>query len=155
VLFPALDSGIAGSAPPEADSAAHSHREGLHGRVLVVDDDEAAGGFMEDLFASWGLDATLARNGVDGCETFAADPGRFDLVLLDQTMPRMTGLEAASRMRALRADVPLVLYTGYSDDLTSEQVEAAGLQALLRKPVDTEELLALVRELLAASAGNN
>jgi CheY-like chemotaxis protein len=73
-------------------------------------------------------------------------------VLTDQTMPRLTGLELARSMLALRPDAPIVLYTGYSDDLSAEHVHQAGLRAMVRKPVDPATLFGVLRSHLPAQA---
>jgi CheY-like chemotaxis protein len=87
---------------------------------------------------------------VDACERFAADAEDFDLVLLDQTMPRMTGLEAAGQLAKLRPDVPVILYTGYSEQVSRAGLAAAGVRALLRKPVDVGLLRETLGELLGS-----
>ena len=69
----------------------------------------------------------------------------YDLVITDQTMPRMTGLELTRELLAIRPGLPVVLYTGYADGVMDAQVEAAGVRALLRKPVEPAQLLALLR----------
>jgi signal transduction histidine kinase len=124
-------------------------RTGLRGRVLLTDDEASVREFMDDLLGSWGLDVTLAENGVEACERFAADADGFDFVVLDQTMPRMTGLEAAEQILKLRPDVPVVLYTGYSEQVTEGRISAAGIRALVRKPLDIPAFRKLVEELLS------
>jgi CheY-like chemotaxis protein len=113
--------------------------------VLVVDDEQMVGEFMGDLLTGWGLEVTVSSSAVEARELFARDPGRFDLVLTDQTMPRLTGLELARSLLALRPDAPIVLYTGYSDDLSAEHIHQAGLRALVRKPVDPATLFGVLR----------
>ena len=61
---------------------------------------------------------------------------RYDLVILDQTMSRMTGLEMAQHLLKLRPGLPVVLYTGYSDEISETQVRQRGIRALVNKPVD-------------------
>jgi PAS domain S-box-containing protein len=124
----------------------------LSGRVLVVDDEQMVGEFMGDLLAGWGLEVTVSSSAVEARELFAQDPARFDLVLTDQTMPRLTGLELARSMLALRPDAPIVLYTGYSDDLSAEHIHQAGLRAMVRKPVDPATLFGVLRSHLPAQA---
>jgi CheY-like chemotaxis protein len=124
----------------------------LSGRVLVVDDEQMVGEFMGDLLAGWGLEVTVSSSAVEARELFARDPARFDLVLTDQTMPRLTGLELARSMLALRPDAPIVLYTGYSDDLSAEHIHQAGLRAMVRKPVDPATLFGVLRSHLPAQA---
>ena len=123
-------------------------RDSLHGRVLVVDDEASVAELMQDLLENWGLTVTQSTSSLGARDTFAADPQRFDLVVLDQTMPRMTGLELAQEILRLRPDIPIVLYTGYREALSEQQVKAQGLRALIRKPVDAAELFTLLRSLL-------
>jgi CheY-like chemotaxis protein len=135
--------------PAENESSAGDAPASLRGRVLVTDDETSVREFMDDLLASWGLGVTLAKNGVEACERFASDTDGFDLVVLDQTMPRMTGLEAAEQILKLRPDIPVVLYTGYSEQVTEGRISAAGIRALVRKPLDIPAFRTLVEELLA------
>ena len=70
---------------------------------------------------------------------------RFDLVITDQTMPRMTGIELARELLAIRPELPVILYTGYADGVMDAQIDAAGVRAMMRKPVEPAQLLALLR----------
>jgi CheY-like chemotaxis protein len=73
---------------------------------------------------------------------------RVDVVLLDLAMPDMSGEEAFLRLRELRGDLPVILITGYDAARVAERFAARGLDALLRKPWEPEELVATVRNLL-------
>jgi PAS domain S-box-containing protein len=121
---------------------------GLCGRVLLAEDEAAVREFMEDLLTSWGLEVALAENGAEACERFAANPPAFDLVVLDQTMPRMRGLEAAEQLLQLRPDLPVILYTGHSEHLSEARISAAGIRALTRKPLDVPAFRRLLENLL-------
>jgi CheY-like chemotaxis protein len=79
---------------------------------------------------------------------FAQDPQRFDLVVTDQTMPKMTGSELAQRLMAKHPGLPVILYTGYTERLTEEQTRRAGIRALVTKPVDIAAFFGLVRDIL-------
>jgi CheY-like chemotaxis protein len=120
-------------------------RPHLTGRVLVVDDEEMVGDFMAEMLANWGLDVTVKRSPTEAEVWFAHDPKRIDLVITDQTMPRLTGIALAQRLTGVRPDMPVILYTGYSDTVTDEAMARSGIVALLKKPVDTDKLLALLR----------
>jgi PAS domain S-box-containing protein len=117
----------------------------LAGRVMVVDDEDLILEFMGDLLQGWGLDVMLMPNGVDARQAFAAQPGHYDLVLTDQTMPRLTGLELARQIRGIRPDTPVILYTGYGEEISAAQLAASGVRALARKPVEPADLLALLK----------
>lgn len=151
--------------PPGHDSQAHpaarattdrSFRSGpaLTGRVLLAEDEASVREFMGELLSSWGLEVTLAENGVEVCERFAAEPDAFDLVLLDQTMPRMTGIGAAEQIGKLRPAVPLILYTGYSEQVSKARLAAAGIRMLFRKPLDIEDFRASLETLFSGQDGD-
>jgi PAS domain S-box-containing protein len=135
------------AAPPSMEAASRL----LAGHVLLVDDEPAVGEFMQDLLEDWGLAVTVFNESVDACRKFSDDPDRYDLVILDQTMPRMTGLDVAQQLLKLRPDLPVILYTGYSAEISEALVKQRGIRALLSKPVDTKRLHNLVERLLAAS----
>jgi PAS domain S-box-containing protein len=122
-----------------------SRQAALRGRVLLVDDEETVVGFMRELLEGWGLEVTAKTSGVDAREEFARAPERYDLIVTDQTMPRLTGLQLARDVQGIRSAVPVILYTGYADELTEAQAEAAGVRALLRKPVEPAALHALLK----------
>ena len=146
VLFPVLrvgDDAIEHETLPGYVPA--SRKPGLRGHVLLVDDEEMVVGFMRELLEGWGLEVTAKRAGPDARQLFADEPDRYDLVITDQTMPRMTGLELARELLAIRPELPVVLYTGYADGVMDAQVQAAGVRALLKKPVEPAQLLALLR----------
>jgi len=127
-------------------------RHGITGRVLLVDDEPAVGEFMQDLLEDWGLTVSAFNSSVDACMIFSDDPDRYDLVILDQTMPKMTGMEVAHQLLKLRPGLPVILYTGYSDEISEEQILGEGIRALVNKPVDTRRLHDLVWRLLSGTA---
>jgi PAS domain S-box-containing protein len=113
----------------------------LKGRVLVVDDESAVGGFMRELLESWGLEAASVTSPALAKEAFE----RYDLVITDQTMPGKTGFELAREMIARRPGLPVILYTGHGERITQRDVEAAGIRALLHKPVEPDLLYEMLR----------
>jgi CheY-like chemotaxis protein len=117
----------------------------LAGSVMVVDDEDMILEFMGDLLQGWGLEVTLMPNGFDARHAFAAEPRRYDLVLTDQTMPLLTGLELARQIHRIRAGTPVILYTGYGEEISAEQLAAARIRALARKPVEPSELFSLIK----------
>ena len=116
-------------------------KSALRGRVLVVDDESAVGGFMRELLESWGLEAVHVTSPALAKEAFVG----YDLVITDQTMPGTTGFELAREMIARRPALPVILYTGHGDRITQRDVEAAGIRALLHKPVEPDVLYGLLK----------
>jgi PAS domain S-box-containing protein len=140
VLFPVAGGRVA----PEERKSGTRKRPKLSGSVLVVDDEQMILEFMGDLLAGWGLEVTLKAGGIEAKHAFAAEPQRYDLVLTDNTMPRITGLELARQIRAIRPGTPVILYTGYGEDIAEAELAVAGVRALAKKPVEPAELLALL-----------
>ena len=137
VLLPALEGEADAAVSSDAGKARRKPlRHALEGRVLLVDDEQMVGEFMAELLGGWGLEVTVRRNPVEAERWLAADPERVDLVLTDQTMPKMTGLDLAGRVSALRPGLPVILYSGYADNIGADQLARYGVRALLRKPVE-------------------
>jgi PAS domain S-box-containing protein len=153
VLFPTLPQDEAAARPARrARAGAAAPRIELAGHVMVVDDEAMVSEFMKELLESWGLAVTAKPNGVEAREAFARTPELYDLVVTDQAMPRITGLQLARELLEIRPTVPVILYTGYADDLTEAQAHAAGVRALIRKPVEPAALLALLQAHLPSGA---
>ena len=151
VLLPAPE-GDAGEPPAEESSGRLSARgrAQLRGRVLLVDDEEVIRDFMQDLLGGWGLEVETSADGAAAREAFASDPGRYDLVITDQTMPGLTGLALAREIARLRPGLPVILYTGFAADLSQRELDTACVAALVRKPIEPAQLLPLLRERLSS-----
>lgn len=91
-----------------------------------------------ELLESWGLEATAVVSPLGVLERISRQPP--DLVILDQSMPGITGMNLAREIAAARPGLPVVLYTGNSDRVEQEELDAAGVRALLHKPVEPDEL---------------
>jgi PAS domain S-box-containing protein len=152
VLLPALQVREYSATQPHPTSEDNPlPRASLAGRVAVVDDELSVVRFMQDLLGHWGVSVTAFAHGREALGALAAGDA-FDLMITDQTMPGMTGLEFARAARALRPALKIVLYTGYGDGIGPTDVERAGVVALLHKPIDPSKLLALLSEHLEQAA---
>ena len=80
---------------------------------------------------------------------FRMAPQRFDLVITDQTMPHMTGEELALELRRLRADIPIILCTGFSHIMHAERAQELGIDAFLMKPLAMQDLARVIQQVLA------
>jgi YesN/AraC family two-component response regulator len=76
------------------------------------------------------------------------DPSGFDLVITDQTMPDMTGIELAKEVLALRPDMPLIMCTGFSHLVDADRAKAAGVRAFAMKPLTRREIARTIRDVL-------
>jgi len=141
--------------PPTArsdkDSSPPASR--LSGHVLVVDDEHLVGEFMSELLQSWGLEVTVMRSAPEAEAWFERQVDKADAVITDQTMPRMTGVELARRLTTRRPNLPVLLYTGFADNIGDEQLARARVRALIRKPVEPEQLFSQLQSALGGRAG--
>lgn len=118
-------------------------------QVLFVDDEEYLIEVGVAILEELGHKATTCRSGIEALDLFEDDPDKFDLVITDQTMPEMTGVEAAKRMLAIRPQLPIILCTGYSNMITEEQVKELGIRELSFKPLIKKDIAQLIERALA------
>jgi CheY-like chemotaxis protein len=116
--------------------------------VMVVDDEPALVAIAEETLAQLGYRPAGFGSSVAALQTFREDPGRFDVVLTDETMPNLTGSELTRQMRQLRPDIPIILMSGYSGTQLSERAHAAGVMDVLRKPLVRRDIARAVARAL-------
>jgi CheY-like chemotaxis protein len=121
----------------------------LQGAVLLVEDDPNVREYMVDRLQDWGLMVHACASGAEALSRLA-DYGRtYDIYLFDYTMPGMTGIELARQVHSRHAGARPILYTGYGEELSPEEIAAAGIREVLRKPVDIDALHVLIERALA------
>ena len=141
------------SSAAEADSEVRVESAGnvpMRGRVMVVEDEAMVGDFMAELLSGWGLDVVLQRAPLAALAWLEDEHEALDLLITDQTMPRLEGLQLAERAIALRPRLPVLLYTGNADAIDDAEAKRRGVCGVLRKPVDGEALRTLVGRCLEA-----
>jgi signal transduction histidine kinase len=117
-------------------------------RILFVDDEALVVMMGEGLLRELGYEVTSKTRSREALEVFRNDPFRFDLVITDQTMPEMTGVELAKQMLAVRPEVPVILCTGFSYLVDDDSAKAAGIKGFAMKPLTEGELARIVRQVL-------
>ncbi|MDT7042803.1 PAS domain S-box protein [Candidatus Nitronereus thalassa] len=117
-------------------------------RILFVDDERPIAEIGKEVLESMGCQVEICTNGTEAYRRFQEDPDRFDMVISDQTMPGMTGDALAKALRTLRADLPIVLCTGFSHTMTPEKAKQTGIHAFLKKPVLKEDLIETLNQIL-------
>ncbi len=120
----------------------------LHGKVLVVDDEDSVRKVMVRILEYRGLDVTAAASAAEALHEFEEDPQSFDLVITDQTMPMMTGASLARKMLATRPDLPVILCSGFSRDINEQRAREMGIRGYYQKPLDFPTLMAQIAVLL-------
>lgn len=118
------------------------------GNLLIVDDEASILDFMTVLLEENDYGVTRAVDGQTALELFTNSPGHFDLVLTDHTMPRMSGVELAQELLAIRPELPIIMCSGYSDVVDEDTARLAGIRAYIKKPARAKQMLKLVSETL-------
>jgi len=117
-------------------------------RILLVDDEPALATAGKDLLQQLGYAVTLTTRSSDGLKIFLSDQEAFDLIISDQTMPEITGINLAREILSIRPQIPVILCTGYSEQVDRESVRRLGIFDLLYKPLSVAELGTTVRRAL-------
>jgi C4-dicarboxylate-specific signal transduction histidine kinase/ActR/RegA family two-component response regulator len=119
-----------------------------HEHIMVVDDEGQIVSLWSELLRDFGYRVTAFTRSLDALDAFTRDPDRYDLVLLDQTMPQMTGAELAVRILEKRPGLPIILATGFSESINADDAREIGIHKFILKPIIARELAAAIREAL-------
>lgn len=117
-------------------------------RILFVDDEVPIVQMMQQMLESLGYHVTARTSSIEALEAFHSQPDKFDLVLTDQTMPNMTGAKLAQKLIEIRPDIPIILFTGFSERITEESAKTIGIRQYVMKPVVRGELARAIRRVL-------
>ena len=102
--------------------------------VLFVDDEKAAVTAMEKILTRLGYNTTTTTSSPEALDKFRNNPESYDLVITDMTMPEMTGKRLAEEMRFIRPDIPVIICTGFSDQINEEEAKKAGINEFMINP---------------------
>jgi CheY-like chemotaxis protein len=116
--------------------------------ILFVDDEVSIVKIASRILGQLGYSVTIRTSSIDALELFKVNPGAFDLVISDVTMPLMTGDQLAEKILEIRANIPIILCTGFSKKLSEEKALAIGIKAFATKPIVKEDLAIKVRKVL-------
>ncbi|MFZ5761639.1 MAG: ATP-binding protein [Thermodesulfobacteriota bacterium] len=147
LYFPLLHAVAAedGASVVVAAATAAGHGE----RVLLVDDEPQLVAMEQRILEYLGYRVTATASSSEALALFTAQPAAFDLVVTDQSMPHITGVELARQLLALRPGLPVVLCTGFSETVSEEQAKAMGIRGYAMKPLSVNDLAAACRHALA------
>lgn len=149
LLLPAT----AGRAPVSEGVAGPAEVAGAGRRVLVVDDELAIGRWIGALLESRGFVVDVYDDPARALARFAMTPDLWDLVITDQSMPGLSGVELSDEILALQPGLPVIICSGYSAFVESTTAQELGFAAFLDKPASGDDVLATVDRVLATAAG--
>jgi len=117
-------------------------------RILLVDDEEAIVRMVRQMLERLGYEVTARTGSVEAQMVFKADPDAFDLVITDMTMPNMTGIELSQQLKKIRPGIPVIICTGFSEQISKEKYRALDIQDFVLKPVVKRDLAKAIRNVL-------
>jgi len=142
IYFPALEKAAEEEKEPEGEIKVGSER------ILFVDDEESMVNLNHQRLERLGYQVKSTTKPLVALEWFRADPGQFDVVITDMTMPRMTGDRLATEVLKIRSHMPVIICTGYSERMSAKKAEALGVSKYIEKPIDLRNLASALREVL-------
>ncbi len=119
--------------------------------VMVVDDEESVRTAYKRLLQSLGYKVRVHSGGAEAKKDFAAHHEKYDLVITDMNMPKMSGKDLAVSLKEIRSDIPIILCSGVSDMLDGHELKRFGFDKMMLKPVSLKEMAQEVRSVLDAS----
>ena len=117
-------------------------------RILLVDDETAIVKMVTKFLEKFGYEVTGLSSSVEAAQVFVANPSGFDLLITDMTMPEMTGAELAEKVLEIRPDLPIIICSGYSENVNRETIGKLGIKDYLDKPILIDELSVKIRAAL-------
>lgn len=117
-------------------------------KILFVEDQVELLKISRKVLERLGYSVTTRSNGQSALELFKSDPSAFDLIITDQAMPIMKGTELAVEILKLRPGIPIILITGFSEQINDEDYKSHGIAAYAMKPIQMNKIASLIRHVL-------
>ena len=136
--------------PPVSEKPAEISHERPAGKesILFVDDEESITDVLQQMLESLGYRVEARVEPMAALKAFQDAPDAFDLVITDMTMPGMTGLLLAQKLKAIRRDIPVIICSGHHLKVDQEKAEASGVAAFVRKPILMSTIAQTIRQVL-------
>ncbi|QYY36541.1 PAS domain S-box protein [Ruficoccus sp. ZRK36] len=144
LYFPCIKEGPAEDQLPEVEEKPQGGSE----RILLVDDEREIINVMQRHLTFLGYDVTIFSESPEAEKAFLSAPDDFDILVTDQVMPNLTGLELIEKIRTVRPDFPAVIMTGFSRTVSPERMEMLKRSSVIMKPYSLTDLTKTIRSLL-------
>jgi len=117
-------------------------------KILFIDDEQALVDMGKQMLERLGYVVTIQTNPLEALDIFRCQPGIFDLIITDMTMPQMTGDKLTKEVLKIRSDMPIILCTGFSEKINQKNAIEIGIRKYIEKPLNSRELSMAIREVL-------
>ena len=149
LLLPVIENETRDLMPPQQDiSSVESNHHLVKKHIMVVDDEISICQLFAEFLIDNGYEISTFIHSEEALKAFEKSPDKFDCLITDQTMPKLTGIELASKISRIRKDFPIVIQTGYSDQINEQIIEDSIVSVLLKKPVDIDEMISTINNIL-------
>ncbi len=118
------------------------------GRILLVDDEQAVVEMEKKMLERLGYEVISRVSSIEALQAFRANFDKFDLVITDMTMPGISGDKLAAELIQIRPNIPILLCTGFSQNIAQDKADSIGIKGILMKPIVMKELAEKVKELI-------
>ncbi|MBV1905298.1 MAG: response regulator [Pseudomonadales bacterium] len=119
----------------------------VEGKILVVDEEVSLSKLIGELLSNAGYDVVLINSSVEALDFIARNHEYLSLIITDQAMPKISGIQLANQSKSIAPTVPIVIMAGIEDGQTSQLLAQASIEAVLNKPFNVDDLTNIVREL--------
>ncbi len=127
----------------------NNHKPNSSRSVLIIDDEEMIRDLARDVLEMHGFHILSAENGVDGVAVYKKNKDTIACIILDLTMPRMSGRETYLQLKAIDKNAKIILSTGHGKDKMTQEIIELGVHGVIQKPYRIEELLRLVQKMMS------
>ncbi len=117
-------------------------------RILFVDDQNILVEAGKQMLEQLGYKVVALSNSQEALKIFRTHPSSFDLVITDMTMPKLTGADLSKELLQIRSDIPIILCTGFNEQINSEKAKKIGIREMLMKPLSANELTDAIQKAL-------
>ena len=115
-------------------------------QILVIDDDRHMRTVCSRVLSTAGWSVICAENGDEGLQKLKSGAHNIDVVLLDQLLPGMSGMEVLDQIRAMDPDLPVIIMTGSATEESAAEIKRQGACACLPKPFTPEQIRAVIKK---------
>jgi CheY-like chemotaxis protein len=119
-----------------------------NGSILFVDDEKEITFMGKRMLESLGYTVDIKTDSQSALQDFKKDPGKYDLLVTDQAMPKMMGTELIGQVRQIRPDLKTIIITGYHDSIPKNAIKQFGISDIISKPLILSEFSELIRKVL-------
>ncbi|MBF0224142.1 MAG: response regulator [Desulfobacterales bacterium] len=108
--------------------------------IMLINKDEQEITIIKNMLEHLGYNVTIAKNSSEGIDIFKKDSKKFDVILMDQSLPDMTGMQLAKKFDEIKPDIPVILSTAFVVSLKMSGVSVKNVKGFISKPVNIKEL---------------